>query len=593
MKRSLSSLLALLSPVWLGSVALAQSGPPVIPDDRVEYIRLTPGELPSVSLTPDILYRVLVAELASTRGEYDIASQTLLDLARETSDPRLAKRAFQFAMVERNMTRALAAAREWALLAPKDPEAVASSLALAASNGQTAGLAAALRARIEKADDKEQAVAQAATIINKMPDKTVAFNVLEQALNATGIRGLPVSHLVLADAAWAARKPERALSEAKKALAIDPASDAAAQRILEYGLQVDPVAALAETRKFVAAYPENRQLQLMLISRLVGRQEFDAALTQLGVLRQQTPEDFDLLYTEAEINTRAKRFDQAEALLRDYIQVQTQRRQSISDQVSNAMANASDARLLLVQIAEERGRLDQAITQLDLIDDPALRFQAQVHKAVLQSRQGDLKQARATLDRLRPRTDRERTVIALTQASIYRDAGRTDMAVNVLKKADKQLPDTPEIKYDLGMLYERQGNYDAFEEMMLRVIELDPENANAYNSLGYTLVDRNIRLEEAQELLDTAIELDPDNPYIQDSIGWYFYRVKDYPAALEYLERSYRQLPAADVAAHLGEVLWIMNRKDRAMQVWKEGLKLEPDNEALLKTLKRLNVSLP
>lgn len=590
MKRSLCSLLAVLSCAGSGSVAFAQSGPPAILDDRVEYIRLNPGELPSVSLTPDILYRILVAEMASTRGEYGTASQLMLDLARETSDPRLAKRAFQFAMAERNMMRALGAAREWALLAPKDPEAIASSLALAASNGQTAGLAGALRARIEKADDKEQAVAQAATIVSKMADKSLALSVLEQAL-LPAVRSLAITHLALADAAWGARRPERALDEARKALVLDPDSDAAAQRILEYGLQVDPAAAIAETRKFLVAYPENRQLQLMLINRLVGRQDFDDALAQVSMLRRQTPEDFDLLYTEAEINVRAKRFERAEALLREYIQVQTQRRQSLNDQASNAMANASDARLLLVQIAEQRGRLDQAIAQLDLIDDPALRFQAQVHKAVLQARQGDLNLARATLDRLKPRNDRERSVVALTQASIYRDAGRTDMAVSVLKKADQQLPDTPEIKYDLGMLYERQGKYEEFEQMMLEVIELDPENANAYNSLGYTLVDRNIRLAEAQELLEQAIELEPDNPYIQDSVGWYFYRVKDYQAALEYLERSWRQLPAADVAAHLGEVLWAMGRKEQARAIWQEGLKLDAGNETLLKTLKRFGVS--
>src|SRR5690606_11440492 len=140
-----------------------------------------------------------------------------------------------------------------------------------------------------------------------------------------------------------------------------------------------------------------------------------------------------------------------------------------------------------------------------------------------------------------------------------------DLAVEILLKADKAIPDTPEIKYDLAMLYERQGKMDLFEGLMRRVIELDPDNANAYNSLGYTYADQNRNLDEAQDLLERALDLDPDNPYILDSVGWYLYRTGDFEAAIEYLERSYKQMPSADVAAHLGEVLWVTDRRDEAV----------------------------
>src|SRR3546814_12725870 len=102
---------------------------------------------------------------------------------------------------------------------------------------------------------------------------------------------------------------------------------------------------------------------------------------------------------------------------------------------------------------------------------------------------------------------------------------------------------------------------------MKRVIELDPNNANAYNSLGYTYADQNRNLDEAQDLLERALDLDPDNPYILDSVGWYLFRTGDNEAAIEYLERSYRQLPTADVAAHLGEVLGAGKRAAEARQI--------------------------
>src|SRR5690606_8989169 len=155
-----------------------------------------PGQLPAVKLTADILYRILASEISAQRGRYDMASQTLLDLARETSDPRLAKRSFQFSMADRNLNRSLQAAREWALLAPNEPECAASSLALAASHGQTSGLAKASRPRIEQSNHAEQAVSQASAIVSKLADKTVALEVLDKALSPS-VRKLPVAHLAL------------------------------------------------------------------------------------------------------------------------------------------------------------------------------------------------------------------------------------------------------------------------------------------------------------------------------------------------------------------------------------------------------------
>lgn len=424
-----------------------------------------------------------------------------------------------------------------------------------------------------------------------MPDKQLALDVLEKALHPS-VRSLSVSHLALADAAWAAEEPGRALDEARKAQAIEPDSEIAAQRVLEYGLKVDPVAAINETRDYLRKHPGSRKLQLLLVNRLTDRHEFDTALSQVKDMRRRAPEDFDLLYTEAEVNIRAARYDAARMLLNEYINVQTQRRQSIEDKASNAGADASDARLLLVRIAEKQGRVAEAIVQLDLIDDPSLRFQAQIHKAVLQARQGDLPKALATIDALSPQDTQERSVAALTLASIYRDAGRTDTAVQTLVEADKNIPDSAEIKYDLAMLYERQGRSKEFEALMKRVIELDPNNANAYNSLGYTYADQNRQLDEAQDLLERALELEPDNPYILDSVGWYLYRMGDHQAAIEYLERSYSQLPSADVAAHLGEVLWVNDQRDEAIRIWREGMAKDPKNDTLLKTLKRLGVSL-
>lgn len=584
--------MAVFSGLCLQFPAVMHAAQAAGPAQHVEQIHLRAGEPPAINLSAELLYRILASEFAAQRGRYDIASQDYLDLAKDTSDPRLAKKAFQLAIVDRNMRRAQLAAQEWAFLAPGDPEAVASSLALAASNGQTAGMALALRERIAKAGDKSLAIGQALGIVSKLNDKKVALEILDQALESN-VRDLPVAHLALSDAAWAAGDVNRALAEANHALVLDPNSEPAAQRVLEYGMKDDPVVALRSAYAFIDAHPDARKLQLLLASHLVDRKDFDGALALVRRMRQASPEDFDLLYTEAEVDFRAERYEQAKVLLNEYINVQTQRRQSIADKASNAASDASDARLLLVKIAEKQEDLNEAIRQLGLIDDPTLVFQARVHQAVLQGRLGNIPQARKIIDGLKTTNRQEQTVKALTMASIYRDAGRTDLAVDLLVKADKSMPNSSEIKYDLGMLYERQGKYDDFEKMMRRVIELEPDNANAYNSLGYTLVEQNTRLDEAQDLLEKALQLEPDSPFILDSVGWYFYRTNDLPAALEYLQRSYDLMPLGDVAAHLGEVLWKLNRHEDARRVWRTGMEKEPGNEALLKTLERFKVKKP
>lgn len=573
--------------------ASAHAAPPIQEPDRpVETIHLRSGQLPDVVLTPELLYRILVAELMAQQGQYDDAGQGLLSLADDTLDPRLAKRAFQMSMTARNLALALRAARKWAALDPNDPEAVAASLALSASSGQTEGLSSTLRRRIATADDQEQAIIQAAGIVSKMTDKRLALDVLEKSLAAVR-NSSALARLALADASWAAGDARRAVDEAYRARELDPSSTDAAQRVLEYGLRVDQERALRDTYEWLDRNPGQRSLQLLLVSRLAGRKLYDEALGLLGKMRAQSPEDFDLLYTEAEVNARAGKYAEAKRMLGDYIIVQQQRRNSIAEGASGAVADISDARLLLVQIAERENELHEAIRQLHLIDEPVLRFQARVHEAVLYGRLGNLDQARTILNSIKPADRRERASISLTLASIYREAGRTDQAVEYLKTADLEMPDTPEIKYDLGMLLLQQGDTGHFETLMRRIIELDPDNANAYNSLGYTYVEQNRNLDEARDLLERALELEPDNPYILDSVGWYLFRIEDYQGALEYLRRSYEQLPAADVAAHLGETLWLLQRRTEAHSILAEGLRADPENETLLNTLRRLGISLP
>lgn len=558
---------------------------------ETEVIRLRPGQLPYVSLTADIFYRVLASEIAAQRGMYGSAATTMIGLARDTGDPRLARRALEFQLAGGNLPGALEAARVWARLSPNDVEANSTELALAAANGQTKGLAQALRNRIDSSRDKPAAIGQALAVLSRLNDRRLALRILDESLSDS-VRKLPAAHLALADVASAAGDYNRAAQESRAALAAEPKSEAAALRVLEYGYKVDPQRAQTEARAYIARNPNARKVRLMLAGQLADSGDYNGALAELQAMSRRSPEDFDLLFMQAQLAYKAGQLPQAKNLLQQYLDVQQQRQRATVPGATDAGAAAADAHVLLARIAEDQGQYDEAINELGRIDDPTLRYSVHMRQAALRAKSGRVDDALAMIDAAGPQDDEERTLGVLTKAQILRDADRVSQAVSVLEAADQVLPDTVEIKYELAMLYERQNRLADLERMLRQVIALDPDHAHAYNALGYTLADHNQRLPEALDLITQALELAPNDPFILDSMGWVKYRMGDSAAAADYLRRAYSVRPEADIAAHLAEVLWTQGKRDQAVELLRAALMKDPKNKTVLDVAKRLGISL-
>jgi len=193
---------------------------------------------------------------------------------------------------------------------------------------------------------------------------------------------------------------------------------------------------------------------------------------------------------------------------------------------------------------------------------------------------------------IRTETPDDKIIVELAGAQVLAAAGRTDRAVARLVQADKALPDSPAIKYDLAMLYERQGKIVEMETLLRQVIALKPDSPDAYNALGYVFADQNINLDQAQTLLDKAVHLAPGNPFILDSMGWLQFRLGNDALASQYLENAFELSPQADIAAHLAEIYWSNGDKKRARALLKQGWQLDKENPTLKETLKRLGVRL-
>ena len=558
---------------------------------ETEVIRLRSGQLPLVTLTSDVFYRVVSAEIAAQRGMLGVAGTTMVNLSRDTSDPRLARRGLEFFLAGGNLRGALEASRAWSRLSPNDIEANSTELALSAANGQTEGLAEALRVRIDASKDKPAAIGQALAVLSRLNDKRIAFQILDQALSPTA-RKSPAAFLALSDVAQAGGDTPRALAEARNALRVDPNSEEAAQRLLEYGMTADPGRAQADARAYIARHPDARKLRLMLAGQLADTGDYDGALTELQAMSKQSPEDFDLLSLQAQVAYKAGRADQARSLLEQYLSVQNQREQATVPGASDAGAAAADAHAMLAKIAEDQGRYDDAVAQLDQIDDPSLRYSSTVRQAGIRAKQGRVAEAVRLIDTAEPLDDDERVIGVLAKAQILRDADQLDAAVKVLSDADRAIPDSVEIKYELAMTVERQGKFDQLEKLLREVIALDPDHAHAYNALGYTLADNNKRLPEAQSLIGRAMELKPGDPFIMDSMGWVKYRLGDNAAAIDFLRKAYVLRPEADIAAHLAEVLWVDGKRDEAQKLLQGAYEKDSTNKTLNDTIQRLGVKL-
>jgi len=553
---------------------------------EAEEIQLRAGQLPEVTLTSSIVFRILAAEISAQRSAFIPAGKTMLDLAKEVGDVRLARRALEFYLAGGNLAGALESSRVWLRLEPDDAEALSTEMTLSAASGQTSGLTTALRKKIDEARDKTAAIGQAMAVLGRVPDKRAGLAILISVLQESQARDTLPAHIAISDLARAAGDAPRALSAAKAALNVAPRSEDAAMRVFEYGLTVDAQQAFRDGQGFAAAHPNARRLRLLLTSQWAERREFDLAMAELVAMAKLDSEDVDLVFMQGQIAYRAKRLSEARNLLEQYVSRQSQRQLGASDEGSGLV----DAYQLLSRIAQDQGFFDDAVSLLDKIQEPSARHNARLRQAAIRAQQGRVDDALVLLDTSDPQSLEEEVLTASAGAQMLREAKRPLEAIKRLEAANERLPDTVEIKYELAMMYERNERLNDTERLLREVIELDPGHAHSYNALGYSLADRNQRLPEALKLITRALEIAPNDPFIMDSMGWIKFRLGDYVTAVQYLEKAYRVRPEADIAAHLGEALWMLGQRDAAIEIWKKALAKEADNATLQDTIKRLGV---
>ncbi len=562
---------AIILPLLLAACAHAPQPAvvqPVKPEPKVEK----PSNLPNLELTGQMLYEFLLGDIASQRGTPEMASQIYMKLADSTRDPRVASRAAHLAYEAHEMERTVDALKLWLELEPASLEAKQMLSMMLIGEGRLDEAQPYLADMLAAYPDRAgHALIKIYPILAQHPDKVAAFSLLQNL--AQPYPRVAEAHLVLAQAAEAAGKRELALEEVRKARALRAEWEAAT--LLEAQLQQrsSPQEALALLKKYLAAYPEANESRMLYARILLERKQYAEARSEFQRLLDMRPENAELAFAVAMLSLQMGELEQAENGLRQAL--------------VNGKKDESTVYYYLGQLGEARNNQEEALQNYLMVHEGENVFPARIRAAYLLYKTGKLEEALDYLHQTPGQNNQQRVQLLSLEAQILRDAKQLEAAYQVLMQGLEKLPNHADLLYAAGMLADLTGKYEIFEQMMRKVIQVNPDNAQAYNALGYSLLDRNERLEEGMQLVEKAIQLAPDDFAIMDSVGWGHYRLGNIPKSLEFLRRAYEASTDPEVAAHLGEVLWVKGEKEQAKKVWDDALKLHSDNAVLQAVMKK------
>lgn len=505
------------------------------------------------AMTGELLYEILLGELNLRLGEPAAGFSLLLDAARKSNDPQLYDRAVDIALKARSGDGALMAARAWSQAWPQDRKANSQVFQILVALNQVNESLEPLKKELLLAPetDRDNAINLIPRHYARVTDKKRATSVVEQALepylsknNTTGAAAwTTVGRMRLAS-----NDLNGAIDAVRKGQAAD--NKASGPSLLALELMGRKVAEAEPLVQLALKRQDNTDLAMSHVRVLIELGRYEEAASQLQAITRKDPKVAEAWLVLGSIQFEQGQDKDAEASLSRYV-----------DLVSKAPSDNNTRGLT----------------------------QAQTRRAALLARQGKLLEARQLIQQLPAKNADEQRSRTLAEVQLLRDHRQWQAAFDLLST---QSGEDIDLLYEQAMLAEKLNQLEEMERLLRAIIAKNPSYYNAYNALGFSLADRNMRLSEAKQLIIKALTFAPDDPFITDSLGWVEFRLGNLPSALNYLQKAYKARADAEIAAHLGEVLWQLKRTTEAIQIWREGLKMGPTNETLQETLQRLKPAL-
>jgi tetratricopeptide (TPR) repeat protein len=497
----------------------------------------------------------------------------MTSLARATRDPRIAQRATELSVRAGSLKAALDAAQLWVAVDERSVQARQALVALYLNAGQI-DLARPHLQRLLAAEGENVGggFLQLGALFAKQPDRARVLAVVRELASAHP--SLREARLAVAQAAWNAGEFDLSLREAREARRLSPEWELAALFEAQVLARRSNAEAIVALEAFVKANPGAAEARINLARLYASEKRLPEARALFRSIAGESPDNLDASFAAGLLALQSGDHEEASTLLGRVL--------------AGDPRDPDLVRYYLARAEDSRGRLPQALEHYRAVTGGEHRLAAQLGAATVLGRMGRVPEAREALARVVPASLAERVQVTLAEVQVLRDARDLKAAYDVLDAALSRTPDSPELLYEQALIAERLGRVDVLERNLRRVIEIQPGHAHAHNALGYSLADRNLRLDEALSLIDTALRLSPEDPYILDSMGWVLFRRGQPEKALEYLRRAWRGKADAEIGAHLGEVLWSLGQRDEARRIWDESLKVEAGNETLRGTMKRL-----
>lgn len=537
------------------------------------------------ALDAQLFYEILLGELYARAGENGTGYTIMLDAAKRANDTGLFERSVGLALASRSGEAALQAARTWKREQPDALDADRYLLQILVALNRTEEAGKTLQQWLRRLPMAEQPVAIASIprLFERVGDKKLALETVKSALEPA-LSQHPTRAAALTTLGRMQRDSGQVTQAVKTARAAHDEDPKAigplvlAVSLLPYAR--DELKPLLDTAMQSDVPPA--EVRMSYARMLISQQAPQEALSQLQLCKQKFPAYAPAWLVSGLLQAETGQVASAQTSLQHFLEM------TKDDDSEATQSGRSDALMTLSSMAQSTGNLAQADAWLQQIPGIADPIKVASQRAALMMRQGRASEAQQLLEQIAPQSEQQTIDKALVLSRWWRERKLPQQAYNVMTQALASFPGQTDLMSEMAIVDDVLERHDDMEQLLRQLMQKLPEDPQAYNMLGYSLADRNIRLPEAFPLIQKAVQLAPQDPFIQDSLGWVHFRLGNAQQALQILQTAYTQKPDAEIAAHLGEVLWTMGDKDRASRIWREGLLLAPDNATLRKTMQRL-----
>ena len=571
-------LLSVLSLVLLNGCASAPEQQPIkseksLPPQKILAAKPPkPQQSSKTSINPDVMFMLLTAELAGQRGQYDLALEGYLEAAKRVKDPRFAERASMIAMYMKDSKKLNDALALW--LAQD-------------SNNLTARKLAALSAL--RVGDQAAATMHIETLLREDPagfEKSVLelagavhkenlVSALEQVLEKLALAHPDKAIVYYMQAVLAMQRDDKHLADTKieQALHIQSGWDKALMLKAQLAVLSGNFAKAKQVLEAASdLYPKDAKFKKLLAQVLINAKEYKSAAQLYQTIIADNPQDGESQF----------------ALALVYLQLTEEgRAQSLLEKLQKDAEWRYRASFYLAKISEKSGSLNDALVWYDKTSDGPFAFDAAVSAISLLAKDKQFAEAELRLGLLSSKYPKQKLRVALLKSEVLNQQKRYQEAFDLLSTVLVEQPDDSDVLYARALLADRLGKFEMLEADLKKILQKYPENAEVLNALGYSLANKTTRFAEAESYLLRALKLAPDQAVILDSYGWLLFRQGEATKSLDYLQRAYERQKENEIAAHLAEVLWFLNRKDEAKKLFKDAFKQAPEDEYLLDFKKR------